>query len=631
MCGIAGIVYAEERRPVEEGVLESMCHTLRHRGPDDRGIYCARNAGLAAARLSIIDVEGGHQPIGNEDRSVWAVFNGEIYNFGDLGQDLRRRGHEFRTRCDTEVIVHAYEEYGADFVRHLNGMFSIALWDSRRRTLWLARDRIGIKPLFYSFCDGALVFGSELKALLAYPRLERRLDRSALNDYLSYEYVPTPRTLFQNVHKLPPGHVLRWSGAAAPPERYWDVDLARSERAEPMPMAVAAERLTDCLRDAVRMELVSDVPVGILLSGGVDSSTIAAVAAEVSPRRLSSFTVCFEDRSFDESAPARSVARHYGLDHHELMLTPELALDTCRAVPEFLDEPLGDSSLIPTYLLSRLAGGHVKVALGGDGGDELFGGYSTLQAHRLVDYYERIVPDWIRLRMVPWVIDRLPVSFDNISLDFKLRRFVAGRGIPAILRHHQWIGSFTPGQKQHLWSEPPEAEGTYETAWNHLRESRAKDPLNQILYCDMKLYLEGDILPKVDRASMANSLEVRVPFLNRTVVDFVTGLPNACKLRGLTTKYLLRKAMRRRLPGFVLQRRKKGFNMPVAKWLTGPLRPLVDEYLSPERLGREGFFHASYVEQLVKDHLAGRADHRKLIWTLLMFEMWYERWGRSSP
>lgn len=630
MCGICGVVYADKERPVEEKLIETMSASILHRGPDEGGLYVHENVGLGSRRLSIIDLAGGQQPIHNETQTVWVVFNGELYNYRELTHSLSRRGHKFYTATDTEVLVHAYEEFGEEFLEYLNGMFAFALWDKRKEKLIIGRDRMGIKPLYYTLQDNALIFGSELKTLLSYPNLSKSIDLVALNEYLSFEYVPTPRSIFQNISKLPPGHALSYQQGKLKVWQYWDINLSRSENIKPKRVKEYQRELIGVLTDAVRKEMVSDVPVGVLLSGGLDSSTIAAIMSEIAPGNVKSFSIRFDDPSFDESNYARLVADHLKTEHYELTLTPNLTLDLVPQLAKFLDEPLGDSSIIPTFLLSQFTRHHVKVALGGDGGDELFAGYSTLQAHRLVEYYERLLPGFVRHKIIPWIVDRIPVSFDNISFDFKLRRFIAGRGIPIIMRHHQWLGSYTVQQKRELlqpWTQLQEKD-TYQIAFEHQRNSQAKEELNQLLYCDLKLYLEGDILPKVDRASMANSLEVRVPLLNHTLVEYVAQMPHSLKLRGLTTKYILRQAMKNRLPKEILDRKKKGFNMPVAKWFTGELRPLLEEMLSRERLQREGFFNPDYVQKLLQEHLTQKADHRKLLWTLLVFELWYEHWGK---
>lgn len=624
-------MHADLARPAEAALADAMCRTLAHRGPDDQGVYASGPVALGSRRLSIIDLDSGHQPIHNEDRTISVVFNGEIYNYRDLTALLQRRGHHFTSKSDTEVIVHAYEEFGLEFLQHLNGMFAIAIWDDAKKRLLLARDRTGIKPLYYLQHQGTLIFGSELKAILAYPGVPRTIDLVALNEYLSFEYVPTPRSIFQGISKLPPGHLLTCTtGGEVHVASYWDVNLSRSEGVQPKRVQDYAQELGQLMREVVQKEMVSDVPIGVLLSGGIDSSAVAAIMTELSPGNVKSFSIAFDDPSFDESQYAQQIARHLGTDHHELKLTPSIAVDLLTKIGACMDEPLGDSSLVPTYLLSQFTHGYVKAALGGDGGDELFAGYPTMKAHRLVEYYERLVPGFVRMRLVPWLVDRLPVSYDNISLDFKIRRFIGGRGVPAIIRHHRWLGSFTPEQKKLLvepWVQLQEKD-TYDICYEHLRACRAKEPTNQILYADMKLYLEGDILPKVDRASMANSLEVRVPFLNHSLVEYVATLPHQLKLHGFTSKFLLRECLRGRVPDNILHRGKKGFNMPVAKWLTGPLRPLAEEMFSEARLKRDGFFNAPYVRRLLDDHMAGRQDQRKLLWTLLSFQLWYQNWGK---
>ena len=628
MCGICGFVHEDRARPADAAVVEEMCRSIRHRGPDHQGTLARQHVALGSRRLSIIDLDGGNQPVHNEDGTVSIVFNGEIYNYRDLTALLKRRGHVFRSNSDTEAIVHAYEEFGDEFLQHLNGMFAFAIWDADRQRLLLARDRTGIKPLYYARVDKTLIFGSEAKAVLAYPGFPRTLDLVALNEYLSFEYIPTPRTIFQDMSKLPPGHALAFERGHVRVWQYWDVNLARSEGIQPRRIEDYEQELTEIMREVIRKEMVSDVPIGVLLSGGIDSSAVAAFMSDVSPGNVKSFSIAFDDASFDESQYAKAVAQHIGTEHYELTLTPKITLELMEGIGDFMDEPLGDSSFVPTFLLSQFTRGYVKAALGGDGGDELFAGYSTLQAHRLVEYYERLVPRPVRLQLIPWMVNQLPVSYDNISFDFKVRRFIGGRGVPIAERHHRWLGSFSPEQKRKLlqpWAHMQEKD-TYDIAYEHIDRCRAKTQLNQILYCDMKLYMEGDILPKVDRASMANSLEVRVPFLNHTLVEYVAGLPHSLKLHGLQTKYLLRRSLRDRLPRGILQRGKKGFNMPVAKWLTGPLRPLVEDMLSGERLRRDGLFNADCVQSLLDDHMQHRSDHRKLLWTLLAFQLWHDKW-----
>ncbi len=626
MCGICGIVATVGNVKVSREILERMNGAMEHRGPDEDGFFWDGVAGLGSRRLSIIDLAGGRQPIPNEDETLWIVFNGEVYNHRELRTYLEKRGHTFRTHSDTEAILHLYEEFGADCVQQLDGIFAFAIWDNRKHELVLARDRMGIKPIYYTCLpDGQLVFGSEMKVILAHPGVQHDVDLISLNEYLSYEYVPTPRTIIRNVYRLEAGHVLRYNRLGLQIHAYEQLSFRQAESRPPVNWRDYADGLYETLRAAVKRELVSDVPVGVLLSGGIDSSTVAALMVDLYPGTVESFTIGFEEASFDEARYARQVSNHLGTHHNELTLTSRKTIDLVQQMPHILDEPFADASFIPTYLLSQFARQKVKVVLGGDGGDELFAGYPTLLAHRLIKYYERIVPWSLRAYVAPRMMDRLAVSFDNISLDFRLRRFLGGRGVPLLTRHHRWLGSFVDEEKDLLlqdWLKPTLRE-TYYQSFAHARECDAEEALNRLLYDDLKMYLEGDILFKVDRASMANSLEVRVPLLNREAVHFANDLPIDLKLHGLTSKFILKKALRGRLPREIINRPKKGFNMPVAYWLTGDLKPLMLDMLSESTVNRQGLFNYAYVRQLIDDHLTHRKDNRKMLWTLLMFQMWY--------
>jgi asparagine synthase (glutamine-hydrolysing) len=631
MCGICGELSLRPGEPPLAATIQTMCRAMHHRGPDDDGQYVDEQVALGSTRLAIIDLASGRQPVHNEDRTIWIVFNGEIYNFPTIRRQLEQLGHSFYTRSDTETIVHAYEEFGSECVQHLNGMFAFAIWDRRKDELFLARDRIGIKPLFYTLTDRSLIFGSELKVILAHPLVKRKIDLVSLNEYLTFEYVPTPRSIIKDVRKLPPGHFMTVRGGRIDVRPYWDVRLEQSETGRKSSAEYERE-LINRLHSSVRKELLSDVPIGVLLSGGIDSSALTAIAASAYPGTLRTFTAAFEDTSFDESRYARLVAERVGTDHYEFTLTADDLLAVIPRLGELVDEPIGDSSFVPTFLLCQLARQHVKVVIGGDGGDELFAGYPTYQAHRLIEYYERLVPGYVRRTIIPMLVQRVPTSFDNMSLDFKLKRFIAGRGIPLGWRHHQWLGSFTPVLKRELlqpWAQVEERD-TFEIVSQHQDRCSAEQSVNRLLYWDMKMYLEGDILPKVDRASMASSLEVRVPLLNHTFVEWVTAVPHDVKLRGLTTKYLFRKSLRRVLPPVITERRKKGFNIPVAKWLLGPLRELVEDTLAEDRLRSDGFFDPRCVRRLLDEHYAQQADHRKLLWTLLVFQLWHDHFSRSS-
>ena len=630
MCGICGVAVTGSGH-VDPGLLERMCHAMVHRGPDDQGTLTVDGVALGMRRLSIIDLEGGGQPIGNEDGSAWIVFNGELYNYRELRERLSASGHRFGTASDTEVVLHAYEEWGQNCLERLNGMFGLAIWDRRRRELFLARDRMGIKPLHYARVANRFLFGSEIKALLADPELSRELDPAALADYLVLEYVPSPVSMLAAVRKLEPGHSLTWRQADGDVRlrRWWDVDLSAGERAPvPLDADACAADLRGALREAVRRELVADVPVGVFLSGGIDSSAVAAAMTELSPGNVRSFSIGFADPSFDESAYARRVARALGTDHQEMMLEPGMLEDLVPDITRLLDEPMADASIIPTYLLSRFTRGHVKVALGGDGGDELFAGYPTVFAHRLAGVYGSL-PAFLGDRLVPAAVDRLPVSMNNLSFDFKARRFVAGARLPLAQRHARWMGSFSPGHALGLLA-PEVAAGLAgapagASLERHL-DAGLSSPLNQVLRLDMKLYLENDILVKLDRASMMASLEARVPLLNVDFVQHVAGLPIGVKLHGRRSKWILKRALRGVLPPEILQRPKKGFGIPVAKWFRGPLRELLLDTLCADAVRRHGLFRWDPIEALLREHLEGRADHRKELWTLFVFQRWYEAW-----
>ena len=513
-------------------------------------------------------------------------------------------------------------------IERLNGMFAFALLDRRKASLLLARDRMGIKPLHYAIDGERFVFASELKALLQDRALRKGIDPVALDEYLEYEFVPSPRSIVRGVNKLRPGHTLSWSLADRRPavRRYWAPELNLERAGGPGNLDEECGRLRDALREAVRKELISDVPVGVFLSGGIDSSAVTAMMTQLGGD-VKSFSVGFAEPSFDESGHARDVARHLGTDHHELTLEPAALLGLIPRLSLLLDEPLGDASIIPTYLLSAFTRQHVKVALGGDGGDELFAGYPTLQAHRLAGYYLR-APGLLRRRVVEPVVRLLPVSRSNLSLDFRAKRFVAGAGHTVAERHQRWMGSFAREERSTLLSPEVRTEAAATDGESLVAEYASIDALNQALMIDMRLYLENDILVKLDRASMMASLEGRVPVLNNDFVAYATSLPLHMKLNGLRTKFLLKRALRGILPDRILDRPKKGFGIPVAEWFRGPLKEQMLSALSRDRLAAHGLFEPRAVQQLVEDHLSGRRDNRKQLWTLFAFELWHEGYAR---
>jgi asparagine synthase (glutamine-hydrolysing) len=627
MCGIAGFVNCPGRQ-ADRGIVERMTATLAHRGPDGDGIYCDGQAALGHRRLSIIDVAGGAQPMANEDDSIWVSYNGELYNEPELRGRLVAKHHRYRTACDTETLVHLYEEEGPDFVLRLNGMFALAIWDRKRGRLVLARDRMGQKPLYYgTLPGGGIAFGSEPKAVLRHPEISRALDRESVARYLFYEYVPAPHSIWRSLWKLPSGHVLQWEGGEYRVWRYWNPPIMGSSPA--LGFGSTAERFWSEFRASVARHRRSDVPIGVFLSGGVDSSSVAAALCEVEPsRNVRTFSIGFEDPSFDESGHARSVALHLGTDHHERTFSVKSAYELLPEVAGWLDEPFGDASILPTHLLSRFAREHVKVILGGDGADELLAGYPTFKAERAAGLFRRLPRPAQALAGA--AVGRLPVDHRNFSLDFKLKQFLRGAAEALPLAHQRWLGSFSGAEIAGLLVEGDPIGIEFE----HLRRSEALkgcyDPLSRSLALYQDTYLPEDILTKVDRASMACGLEVRAPFLDADLVDFIQVLPPSFKFGRNQTKRLLKRAAASRLPPSILARPKKGFGIPVASWLRGPLAPLLARLLGRERLERQGLFHPGEVARRITEHQSGHFDHRKPLWTLMMFQLWCDHWEEGS-
>ncbi|MFI5026767.1 MAG: asparagine synthase (glutamine-hydrolyzing), partial [Solirubrobacterales bacterium] len=595
--------------------------TMTHRGPDSSGSFAEGPAVLAMRRLSIIDLAGGDQPIGNEDGRIQVIQNGEIYNYRDLREELRGRGHSFSTHSDTEVLVHLYEERGPAFVEALRGMFAIAIWDSRKSRLLLARDRFGIKPLYYRVAGGTVSFGSELKALLRQPGFSREIDPEALESFLAFNSIPSPLTIFKEARKLPAGHTLIAERG--------EVRIARFARPGPAPAdqvrnegdeALAAE-LRDRLRDSVRAHLVSDVPVGVLLSGGIDSAALTAMAAGESGYPVSTFSIGFEESSFDELGQARLVAERYGTDHHELVLRPD-AVDLLPRLVEAFDEPFGDSSALPTYLVSQLASGTVKVVLSGEGGDELFGGYYTYVADRLAPRLGRAA------QLLRPLVDLLPSSSEKVSFDYKAKRFMRGAHLPPVERHHAWKEIFSPEAQDDLLagdriSDPVDV---YRARY---AESEGAPELARLQDLDLGIYLVDDLLVKTDRSSMAHSLEARVPFLDTEVADLALALETRQKVRGLSKKRLLRRAVEPLVPKEIVRGRKQGFSIPVAAWLRGDLEPFARDVLSPETIERQGCLRPEAVTRVLDEHVSGREDLSRQIWGLLSFTLWFDRYARE--
>ena len=615
MCGICGIAAREGADP---GRLAAMSATLVHRGPDSDGAWLDGPVGLAARRLSIIDLETGDQPLTNEDGCVVVVQNGEIYNYRELRSELESQGHRFRTHGDTEVIAHLYEQHGERFAERLRGMFAAAIWDAKSRKLVLARDRFGIKPLYYRAAGGGLEFASELRAL---PRGEVDLD--ALEAFLAFNSVPAPLSILHGTCKLPPGHLLVWEGGEPRLERYARPAPVAATDVRREPAAQLAEELRERLRDSVRAHLVADVPVGVLLSGGVDSCLLAAFAAELSGEPVRTFTIGFRERSYDETAAARLVSQRYGTDHRDLILQPDAAL-LLPALAEAFDEPFADSSALPTYLVSELAARDVKVALSGEGGDELFGGYETYAADLLAQRAG------FAARLARPLVERLPVSTAKASFDYRAKRFVRAAHLPPLERHHGWKEIFSPDARAELTGR---ASGFDPVDGLRARyaETEGADLLARLQDVDLGTYLVDDLLVKTDRASMAHSLEARVPFLDPAVADLALALPTRLKIRGLRKKVLLRKAAEPLLPAEIVRGRKRGFSIPAAAWLRGELEPFARDVLSADAIPRQGFFRTAAVTRLLDDHVAGREDLSRQLWGLLGFTLWHERHLERIP
>jgi asparagine synthase (glutamine-hydrolysing) len=616
MCGICGIASASG--DVDAARLVAMSATLVHRGPDSDGMALDGPVGLAARRLSIIDLETGDQPLTNEDGSITVVQNGELYNYRELRRELETAGHRFRSQGDTEVLAHGYEEWGLGFAGRLRGMFAAALWDSRRRRLVLARDRYGIKPLYYRADTGGLEFASELRAL---PRGDVDLD--ALEAFLAFNCIPDPLSIFAGTRKLPPGHVLVWEGAEPALERYARPAPAPADELRVDDQAELVEELRARLRDSVRAHLIADVPVGVLLSGGVDSCALAALAARESRDPLRTFTIGFEERSFDETADARSVAERYATDHHELVLRPDAAR-LLPALADAFDEPFADSSALPTYLVSELAAAHVKVALSGEGGDELFGGYYTYAADLLAERVGGLA------RVARPLVELLPASTAKASLDYKAKRFVRAAHLPPLERHHGWKEIFSADARAELTGRR-ERFDPVDLLRERFAETEGAELVSRLQDVDLGVLMVADQLTKTDRASMAHSLESRVPFLDPVVTNLALALPARDKVRGLRKKVLLRKAVAPLLPARIVHGRKRGFAIPAAAWLRGELQPFARGVLSAETLRRQGYFEPAAVTRLLDDHVAGREDLSRQLWGLLAFTLWHERHVERTP
>jgi asparagine synthase (glutamine-hydrolysing) len=621
MCGIVGIIERDRTRPVAQDELRRMVHTLVHRGPDEEGSIAREGFGLAMRRLSIVDLAGGQQPFGNETGEIQLVANGEIYNFKRLRRELETYGHVFRSDADIEVLVHAYEQWDIGFLSRLRGMFALALWDGRTNTLIAARDRAGEKPLYWTETARGLLLASEVKALLVNPDVSREFDPVALDQFLTYEYVLAPRTMLKGVKKLPPAHYLRYQNGGVSVHRYWDAaDVPLREWKD----EEAIEALSAALRNAVSSQLMADVPLGAFLSGGIDSSTLVAIMSEVSAEPVRTFSIGFADGTYNELPYAREIAARFGTHHREQIASPDLG-ELFEKLVVHLDEPFADVSLFPKYAVSQLAREDVKVVLSGDGGDELFGGYDTYEAQALATRL-----GWVGDALMPalaGVAAALPPSEKKKGLVNKVKRFSSGATLaPGDLEHYRWMVYLTGPAKTRLYSKGLQAAlastDVYAPVRDALRRFGQDDLLNRQLYADLSLYLADDILVKVDRMSMATSLETRAPFLDGDVIELAFSMPGHFKIRNGERKWILKQAMRPLLPESILSRRKEGFSIPMKNWLRRELEPLMRELLAPARIARRGFLEPAAVSKLVDEHVAGRENHAHTLFPLMVFERW---------
>jgi asparagine synthase (glutamine-hydrolysing) len=617
MCGIAGFVGTGT-----ENDLVKMTRALAHRGPDDEGVFFENGVGLGHRRLSIIDLSlSGHQPMFSSAKDTGVVFNGEIYNFKELKKDLEKEGIVFKSNSDTEVILVLYEKYGEECFKKMEGMFAIAIYDFKNKKLILSRDRLGKKPLYWGMFGETLVFASELKSFVLHSLVTREIDRTSLCLYLQTDYVPTPRTIFKNIYKLEPGFCLLYQNTQFEKKQFWSIKESTSEVSLPQ----AVRELDVLLESSVNSRLISDVPFGVFLSGGLDSSTIAYYAQKNSKKKIHTFSIGFQEKSFDESKYATEVSKYLGTEHHHLDITAEDSLKVIPYLADILDEPMADASIIPTYLLSQFTKLNVTVALGGDGADELFAGYPTFQADKLANIYTKL-PKRVKA-FLKILVTCIPVSDKNFSIGFRLKKFIEGLDENKFLRHQKWLGTFNENDLIKLLTYKLEDDTLGKWVREIIPQSFSKDG-NDLLRFYIKTYMMDQVLVKVDRASMKNSLETRSPFLSYKVVDFVMSLPYRYKLRCFQTKYILKKLMRDKLPKRIIFRKKKGFGIPLSKWLKDDLKSFLNQVINKEKVENMGIFNWNYIESILADHFSGKVDNRKKIWNLLVFVLWWEKWAK---
>ena len=624
MCGIVGIAKTTSR-DVSREVLEQMNRCIVHRGPDDDGFYLSENVGLAMRRLSIIDVSHGKQPIHNQDKTKWIVFNGEIYNFQEIRGDLEKRGHSFYTNSDTEVIIHLYDEYGADCVNYLRGMFAFAIWDEADESLFIARDRLGKKPILYShLSNGDLIFGSEFRALLSHPDISKEVDLAAIDHYLSFLCVPAPQTAFKQIRKLKPAHWLRWKNGEVTTKRYWQPDFSKKIK---ITENEAIEETTRILRESTKLRMISEVPLGAFLSGGVDSSTIVALMARESAKPVKTFSIGFEEDDFSELKYAKQVAEHLGAEYHEFIVKPD-ALEVLPTLIEHYGEPYADSSAIPTYYVSKETAKFVTVALNGDGGDESFVGYERYMAMKAAESYARI-PGVLRKSLIDFPVSLFPDSKKHRSRLRSAKRFIQSASLPKTERYFGWVSAISPDLKNELRTSDFRQKLNGTSSLDVLSEwfdrANGADVLEETMFVDQMTYLPNDLLVKVDIASMANSLEARSPFLDHKVIEFAASLPPEIKVKKADTKTLLKKVAAQFVPHEAIYRRKMGFGVPIAAWLRGRMREFMKENLLSEKFANRGLFETGIVQRLIDEHLSQNKDYASQLWTLLMLELWFQQ------
>lgn len=618
MCGIAGF-----KGKGDEEYLTRATALLRHRGPDEQKTFCEGDLGFAFTRLAILDLTpSGSQPMWNAEGTLGIVFNGEVYNFGELRALLEQKGYQFRGHSDTEVILAMYAEFGEEFFSKLNGMFAIALYDKEKDVLILARDRFGKKPLYWTLQNGTLVFASELKAILAHPQVRKELCMESVNQYLALEYVPTPYSMFKNIFKLEAGTALTYQGGVVTKKRFWEPPHTPSN----LSFAEALAHTDTLLEDSVKMRMVSDVPLGIFLSGGLDSGTVAYYAAKHTTEPLQTFSIGFEEASFDESKYAKEVAEFLGTQHHELIVSDRDIQNVIHnQLSDMVDEPMADASILPTYLLSAFTKKSVTVALGGDGADELLLGYPTFHAEKYARIAEKLPQSVINILRI--VANRAGGGDSYFNVAFRAQRFLDGIDGDPRYRHERWLGGVGNTVRTSLLLDPTvRAQNPFLHIDPIIEEMKGVGRMTELRYEYLRTYLEDEVLVKVDRASMKASLEVRAPFLDYRLVEFFLSLPPQYLKKGHTGKYILRTLMKNRLPPHVTTRPKHGFAIPLAKWLRGALRPLAEELLAPDRIKVQGLFDHNVVTTMLKTHLDGRQDLRKELWTLIVFQLWYDTW-----